>query len=114
MSFYVNSIIEPHKRELSALCERYRVSKLYVFGSIVTDTFNVESSDIDFLAQFKDRAPTIGYAERFLGFEKNLQAIFNRSIDLLTVEGLKSAGFKARIEQTRRLVYESDNAYESC
>jgi predicted nucleotidyltransferase len=49
MSFYVNSIIEPHKRELSALCERYRVSKLYVFGSIVTDTFNVESSDIDFL-----------------------------------------------------------------
>ncbi|MEI7902850.1 MAG: nucleotidyltransferase domain-containing protein, partial [bacterium] len=69
MTYSVNTIIEPHKRELSTLCERYRVDKLYVFGSVVTGAFDMASSDIDFLAQFKDRAPTASYAERFLGLE---------------------------------------------
>lgn len=110
MTYSVNTIIEPHKRELSSLCERYRVAKLYIFGSVVNGDFDSTSSDIDFLAQFKDRAPTASYAERFLGLEEALQSVFKRPVDLLTVEGLKSSGFRNTVEQTRLLVYESDDA----
>ena len=110
MTYSVNTIIEPHKRELSSLCERYRVAKLYVFGSVVNGDFDSISSDIDFLAQFKDRAPTASYAERFLGLEGALQSVFKRPVDLLTVEGLKSSGFRNMVEQTRLLIYESDDA----
>jgi predicted nucleotidyltransferase len=110
MTYSVNTIIEPHKRELSSLCERYRVAKLYIFGSVVNGDFDSTSSDIDFLAQFKDRAPTASYAERFLGLEGALQSVFKRPVDLLTVEGLKSSGFRNTVEQTRLLIYESDNA----
>lgn len=110
MTYSVNTIIEPHKRELSSLCEYYRVAKLYIFGSVVNGDFDSTSSDIDFLAQFKDRAPTASYAERFLGFEGALESVFKRPVDLLTVEGLKSSGFRNTVEQTRLLVYESDDA----
>ena len=110
MTYSANTIIEPHKRKISSLCERYRVAKLYVFGSVVNGNFDPTSSDIDFLAQFKDRAPTASYAERFLGFEEALQSVFKRPVDLLTVEGLKSPGFRNTVEQTRQLVYESDDA----
>jgi len=110
MTYSVHPIIEPHRRELSALCERYRVARLYVFGSVVNGDFDAASSDIDFLAQFAERSPTAGYAERFLGFEGALQSVFQRPVDLVTVEGLKNAGFRSRVEQTRQLVYESDEA----
>jgi predicted nucleotidyltransferase len=105
----VDTIIEPHRLELSTLCERYRVAKLYIFGSVVKGDFDMATSDIDFLAQFKGRAPTASYAERFLGFEDALQSVFKRPVDLLTVEGLKNAGFRKTVEQTRLLVYESDD-----
>lgn len=110
MTYSVNTIIDSHKREISTLCEQYRVAKLYVFGSVANGDFNLADSDIDFLAQFKERAPTASYAERFLGFEGALQTVFNRPVDLLTVEGLKKPGFKDAVERTRILVYESDNA----
>jgi len=110
MTYSVNTIIEPHKLELSSLCERYRVAKLYVFGSVANGDFDSTGSDIDFLAQFKDRAPTASYAERFLDLEGALQSVFKRPVDLLTVEGLKSSGFRSTVEQIRLLVYESDDA----
>jgi len=40
MTYSVNAIIEPHKRELSSLCERYRVDKLYISGSVVNGDFD--------------------------------------------------------------------------
>ena len=110
MTYAVNTIIDPHKRDISTFCKQYHVAKLYVFGSVVNGDFNLAGSDIDFLAQFKERAPTASYAERFLGFEWALQTVFKRPVDLLTVEGLKSAGFRNTVEQTRLLVYESDDA----
>ncbi|MBP3890120.1 MAG: nucleotidyltransferase domain-containing protein, partial [Muribaculaceae bacterium] len=39
-------LINDNIHKLFALCRRYRVSKLYVFGSILTPRFN-EQSDVD-------------------------------------------------------------------
>jgi predicted nucleotidyltransferase len=108
MFYSINTIINPYAQVLAALCERYRIAKLYVFGSVVNGNFDKTTSDIDFLAQFKERAPTPDYAERFLGFEHDLKALFNRPVDLLTVEGLKNPGLKKTVEQTRKLIYESE------
>lgn len=109
MGYYSNAIIEPYRDAFVALCERYRVAKLYVFGSAVNGGFDSEQSDIDFLAQFEGREATALYADRVLGFEDALRAVFNRPIDLITVEALKCPGFKATVERTRRLVYEAGN-----
>ena len=109
MIYAINTFINPYSQVLETLCEHYRIAKLYVFGSVVNGGFDKSTSDIDFLAQFKERAPTIDYAERFMGFESALTAIFNRPVDLLTVEGLKSPGLKKNIDRTRKLIYESNS-----
>ncbi|MDA3927285.1 MAG: nucleotidyltransferase domain-containing protein [Kiritimatiellae bacterium] len=109
MTTVAHSILFEHKGDLKSLCERFRVAKLYVFGSVVNGDFNEASSDIDFLAQFKEREPTADYAERFFGFEEGLVSVFKRPVDLITVEGLKKPGFRGVVERTRRLVYESGN-----
>ena len=109
MIYAINTFINPYSQVLETLCEHYRIAKLYVFGSVVNGGFDKSTSDIDFLAQFKERAPTLDYVERFMGFESSLKAIFNRPVDLLTVEGLKSPGLKKNIDRTRKLIYESNS-----
>jgi hypothetical protein len=109
MFYSINTIINPYAQVLSTLCEQYRIAKLYVFGSVVNGDFDKTTSDIDFLAQFRERAPTLDYAERFMGFERDLKALFNRPVDLLTVEGLKNPGLRKTVERTRKLIYESNS-----
>ena len=38
-------LIEDNSQRISALCEKHKVGKLFVFGSILTDRFN-EDSDV--------------------------------------------------------------------
>jgi predicted nucleotidyltransferase len=109
MFYSINTFINPYAQVLSKLCEQYRIAKLYVFGSVANGNFDKTTSDIDFLAQFRERAPTPDYAERFMGFERDLKSIFNRPIDLLTVEGLKNPGLRKTVERTRKLIYESNS-----
>lgn len=44
-------IIEINLGRIIDLCKKYRVKKLYVFGSILTDRFN-DDSDVDFSVDF--------------------------------------------------------------
>jgi predicted nucleotidyltransferase len=45
--------IAQHRSGISAICQRYRISRLEVFGSAArTDDFDPASSDADFLVEF--------------------------------------------------------------
>lgn len=46
-------LIELNLDKIIALCKKYKVAKLWVFGSILTDRFN-DQSDIDFSFRFED------------------------------------------------------------
>jgi predicted nucleotidyltransferase len=109
MFYSINTVIDPYAPLLAKLCEQYRIAKLYVFGSVVSGNFDPKTSDIDFLAQFKEREPTPEYADRFMRFESALQTIVKRPVDLLTVEGLKRPGLLKAVTQTRQLIYESNS-----
>ena len=44
------NLIELNIDRIIALCKKYKVNKLFVFGSILTDRFNKES-DVDLLEE---------------------------------------------------------------
>ena len=47
--------------KIIALCKKYKVMKLWVFGSILTSRFN-DDSDVDFSVIFdKNKIPLINY-----------------------------------------------------
>jgi len=48
-----------HREELQALCPRFHVRRLDLFGSAARGDFDPEHGDIDFIVEFDRSAPTI-------------------------------------------------------
>ena len=47
------SPIQHYVEEIARLCQRYRVQRLAVFGSILRADFDEARSDVDFLVEFE-------------------------------------------------------------
>ena len=76
---------------------------MYAFGSVCTDKFN-NNSDIDFLISFKELSIE-EYTDNYFDLHYRLQELFNRKIDLLTVNSLSNPYLIKGIEQTKKLIY---------
>ena len=50
-------IIAPHADRLTELCQRFRVVRLYAFGSVVTERFDPKESDLDLLVELEEMLP---------------------------------------------------------
>jgi predicted nucleotidyltransferase len=99
------TMIRSRKPEIEALCRRYGVEKLDVFGSAVTGAFREEDSDIDFLVEFMPEARGPGYAERFFGLMESLEDLFGRPVDLVVESAVSNPYFLQSIARSRTLLY---------
>lgn len=86
------SIVDKNINRLNKLCKKYKVSTLYVFGSVVTKEFSVES-DIDFIVSFDD-VDLQNYADNYYDLKFSLEDLFNRKIDLLEEQAIKKSFFQ--------------------
>jgi predicted nucleotidyltransferase len=75
----MNPIIEAKKPEIIALCRRYGVRKLDLFGSATGPSWDPERSDFDFVVDFYDYGP--GISSRFLDFGDEMEALLGRKVD---------------------------------
>ena len=98
------AMIEQYHHELEALCKRYRVQRLDLFGSAAKGTFKPESSDLDFIAHFADTSAP-DYADRYIQFAESLESLFKRSVDVLTERMIGRSEFRLNVEPTRQTVY---------
>lgn len=96
--------IESKRDELYRLCDKHQVDKLFVFGLVLTDRFNPQHSDIDFLVQLLPMPP-LERGEALMALWSELEALFTRKIDLLTEQSLKNPYLIREIERTKRLIY---------
>ena len=97
------NIVENNLDSLRKLCRKYKVAKLYVFGSVVGNHFGKES-DIDFLVSFED-VRLEDYADNYFEFKFSLEDLFQRNIDLLEEKAIKNPFFKKAIDNSKELVY---------
>lgn len=98
-------LIELNLTNIIALCRKYRVKSLAVFGSILTDRFN-NDSDVDLLVDF-DTADheQWDYVSNYFGFRDALERLFNRQVDLIEKRGIRNPLFKTAIENNMQLIY---------
>jgi len=73
---------------LARICNRYRVSKLAIFGSGAREELR-SHSDIDLLVEF-DSDARIGLVA-FARLRNELSQLFGRAVDLVPRDGLKPA-----------------------
>jgi len=64
--------ISLHREELRALCRRFHVRRLDVFGSAARGDFDPVRSDLDFLVEFDPSEPDALSLKTFFGFKESL------------------------------------------
>ena len=80
--------IEIPSQRIAAFCERWQVTKLALFGSVLRDDFGLDS-DIDVLARFDEAAHrTLFDVGRM---EEELSEIFGRKVDLVSWRGVENS-----------------------
>lgn len=99
------SIIESKRDALTPLCEAHFVERLFVFGSVLTDAFDMEKSDLDFLVELQD-LPPLERGIHLIELWDALEELFNRKVDLLSQQPIENPYLAANIHRTKQLVYE--------
>ena len=97
-------VIEAKKDELFALCRKFNVRTLELFGSAARGEFDPEESDLDFLVDYAPLTPgTRGDA--YLGLLFGLQDLFSRRIDLLETGAIRNIYLLRSINKDRTVLY---------
>lgn len=97
-------LINDNLVQIHALCRKYGVKTLCVFGSILTPRFN-DNSDVDFSATFYPEEDPLIAGDNFLNLYMDLEDLMGRRIDLVDEEYLKNPYFKEELEETKQLIY---------
>jgi hypothetical protein len=99
-------IIERSLAAIAALCRRYAVRRLDLFGSAATGRFDLERSDLDFLVEF-EAVPAPEYSAAYFDLREALETLFGRRIDLITEPALKNPYLRRQIEGEKRTLFQS-------
>lgn len=96
-------LIDNHIKNIVSLCKRYKVNRLFVFGSVLTDRFN-DDSDIHLVVDFK-KDEVEDYFDNYFDFKYSLQDLFGRKVDLIEEQSIKNPYFRKSVDSTKQLIY---------
>ncbi|RIK40307.1 MAG: hypothetical protein DCC55_15375 [Chloroflexi bacterium] len=93
---------------IAALCRKYGVEELAIFGSALRDDFR-PSSDVDFLVVFTndDYGP---WMSKLIDLEAELSDLLQRKVDLISKRGVEQSRNwikRKNILQAAKVIYES-------
>ncbi len=89
---------------LNALCRKFHVRSLVLFGSANTDAFDPDQSDIDLIAEYEElHGPD--RVNAYFGFKDALEHLFGRSVDLLTKQPIRNPYLRRSIESNHRQIF---------
>lgn len=98
-------LISKYQNQIQTLCRKHSVSELFVFGSVLGESFN-EESDIDFLVDFSD-VSLEEYADNYFNLKFSLERLLKRDVDLLESRAIRNPYLLESIDSTKQLVYEA-------
>lgn len=98
-------LIEMNIDKIAALCRKYKVARLWVFGSILTPRFN-DQSDVDFIVDFDERhIDLLDYADNFFNFIHEMEAVVGRKVDMVVNKSIRNHFFRQEVDETRKLLW---------
>lgn len=101
------SLIEASQSRLTEICLANHVSRLYLFGSALTENFDLnKNSDLDFLVCMNESLAPLERGENLLQLWNELESLFARPVDLLTDTSVNNPFLKRQIDKTKVLIYD--------
>ena len=104
----MQAILSKNISQIQNLCKKYRIKRLWAFGSVLRKDFSLDS-DIDVLYELDhDKLEGRQHLDYFFGFLDEMQSLLGRKIDTVWYPGIKNPYFKEEIEETKVLLYEQE------
>jgi hypothetical protein len=100
----MNRLVEEKRPELEMVCRRHRVARIELFGSATGPGFDPARSDLDFLVTFQELGSD-QYADAYFGLLEDLQALFQRPVDLVVASAIQNPYFRQAVDSTRTVIY---------
>ncbi len=92
------------KPEIDRVCQLFPIKRLGLFGSALTQDFGLES-DVDVLVLF-DSEENIDLFDKYFDLKEQLEAIFEREVDLVIDKSFRNPVFREAVEKTKTIIYE--------
>jgi predicted nucleotidyltransferase len=97
-------LIEQHREQIAALCRKYGVRRLELFGSAARGDFDPATSDVDFFYAFEPTdMETI--ADRFFDLQADLEALLGVKVDLVSAKDARNPYFLEVANRHRVTLY---------
>ncbi len=96
------------REKIIELFRKSKVAKAFLFGSITTQEFQAEKSDIDIIIALEEMPP-LEKGETLMNLWEQLEKIFERKVDLITDKPIKNPYFKKAIERSKVLIYDRES-----
>jgi len=97
------NIVETNIEQIHTLCKKHKVGRLFVFGSVLTNTLK-KNSDIDFIVDFEG-VDLYSYADNYFDLKYSLERLFKRDVDLLEDKAINNPFLRQSIDTTKQLIY---------
>jgi len=87
----MTSALALDRTAIAAACRARGVSRLRLFGSALTDRFDPDRSDVDFLVEF---APDVAdLFDAYFGLKEDLEEMLSRPVDLVMADAVTNPYF---------------------
>jgi predicted nucleotidyltransferase len=100
----MHPLIEARRTEIQGLCRRLGIRRLDIFGSATSEAFDLDSSDVDVLVEFDDRAE-FDYYSTYFALKEGLERLLGRAVDVVSVTSIRNPYFHDQVMRTRQPLY---------
>jgi uncharacterized protein len=100
----MESLVSERRDQIAALCRRFRVRRLDLFGSAAVGSFDPEASDFDFLVEFEELQPGES-ANAYFGLLEGLETLLGRPVDLVMSGAVTNPYLLGSINATKTMLY---------
>ena len=95
--------IDKYLQEIKSICTAYRIKRLFIFGSAVSDDFS-EDSDTDLLVEF-ERTGIKGSFDQYFDFKEAIEKVLGRRVDLVCRKSISNPIFREEVESLKKELY---------
>lgn len=99
------ALVADNLEAIRALCEKFGVARLELFGSAATGEFDPERSDVDFLVEYAEDADLGPWISRFFELRQRLSDLLGHPVDLVMAGAPRNPYLTRSINKSRRLLY---------
>jgi predicted nucleotidyltransferase len=93
--------------QITEFCQRWKIVEFALFGSVLREDFR-PNSDVDVLITL---APNHGWSLfNWIDMQQELEAMFQRQVDLVDKQGLVNPYRRAEIMRTYQVIYASEQS----